>query len=142
MRKGNGMAQASDNKTGVERITHAEYLKRIRAQESPSRDLISFVCPMCRTHQSMRDLIEAGAGKTEAEVERYIGFSCVGRWTDAGSPRGEPDGAPCNWTLGGLFRFNRLEVEHPDGGAPVPHFEISTPQEAASYRANRKEPEQ
>jgi hypothetical protein len=84
---------------------------------------------MCGTVQSMDTLIAVGAGSDEESVEGYVGFSCVGRWTGAGSPRKEPDGRPCNWTLGGLLQIRELEVVTDDG--EVHHrFEIATPAEA------------
>ena len=65
-----------------------------------------------------------------AEVERFVGFSCVGRWTGAGSPRTEPDGEPCNWTLGGLLSFAELYVVKPDDAKPFPFFELASAEEA------------
>lgn len=89
-------------------------------------------CPMCGTIQSAADLIKAGAGKDFDEVERYLGFSCVGRFTGAGSPRKSNDGQPCNWTLGGLFSTHKLEVVTPDG-KHHPQFEPATPEEALAH---------
>lgn len=109
--------------TGPRQITIEQFHAEIKAQNAPSREDITFVCPMCGTHQSARDLIEAGAGATFDEVEKYLGFSCVGRFTEAGSPRKEPDGKPCNWTLGGFFRLHKLEVLHE--GEAHPRFEVA-----------------
>ncbi len=89
---------------------------------------------MCKCLQTAQDLIDAGAGKDLDEVERYLGFSCVGRFTGAASPRSKPDGRPCNWTLGGLFSVHRFEVVTPDGKAH-PRFELASRQEADDYRA-------
>jgi hypothetical protein len=86
---------------------------------------------MCGTVQSMDTLINAGAGPDENAVEPFIGFSCVGRWTKAGSPRTKPDGKPCNWTLGGLLHLHRLEVQTKDGKTH-PRFEVATAGEARS----------
>lgn len=61
------------------------------------------------------------------EVDREdLGFSCVGRFTQAGPPRRKPDGRPCNWTLGGLFKLHTLEVVDEEGQAH-PLFELATP---------------
>lgn len=69
------------------------------------------------------------AGVPKECVEKYIGFSCVGRWTGAKGPRNKPDGKPCDWTLGGLFPCHKLVVvaEHEKSHA---HFEVCTPEEA------------
>lgn len=93
-------------------------------------------CPMCETLQSARDLIAAGAGGDLEAVGRYLGFSCIGRFTGAPSPRKVPDGKPCNWTLGGLLRTHTLEVITPDGKAH-PHFELAEVHEAEAHRASQ-----
>ena len=83
-------------------MTLDEFHAACKAQ-APSSDKIVFRCPMCKTLQTGADLLTAGAGKKFDDIERYLGFSCVGRFTGASSPRRQPDGKPCNWTLGGLF---------------------------------------
>lgn len=82
-----------------------EWHAAIRVQGKPMMD-VTFRCPRCGLHQSARDLIDAGAGDTFEDVEGYIGFSCVGRFS---KEKG------CDWTLGGLFQIHELEVETPDG---------------------------
>lgn len=94
----------------------------------------AFKCPMCGTVQSATSLVAAGAGADFDAVEKYLGFSCVGRFTGAGGPREKPDGKPCNWTLGGLFRVHRTEVVTPDG-VHHPIFEVATREEALALQA-------
>lgn len=118
---------------GPVRMSLEEFQAACKAQ-APSHDQIVFLCPMCRTPQTARDLIAAGAGDTFDEVERYLAFSCVGRFTGAPSPRREPDGKPCDWTLGGLFGLHRMEVLTPDGKAH-PRFELAGREEANAHRA-------
>lgn len=118
----------------MQKMTLEEFQTALKAQGVPSHEDYAFVCPMCRTVQSARDLIAAGAGKTFAEVEAKIAFSCVGRWTKAASPRKQPDGKPCNWTLGGLLRLHELEVTAPDG-ATHPMFMPATPEQAQAHAA-------
>lgn len=114
-------------------MTLAEFHAACKAQ-APSHDQIVFRCPLCKTLQSGADLIRAGAGATFDEVERYLGFSCIGRFTGAPSPRAKPDGKPCDWTLGGLFRLHTFEVITPDG-EHHPRFELATREEADQHRA-------
>ncbi|KAB1444166.1 VVA0879 family protein [Bordetella bronchiseptica] len=114
----------------------AEFHAACKAQAT-SCDLIVFKCPMCSTLQNARDLIAAGAGDDFNAVERYLGFSCVGRFTGAASPRKEPDGQPCNWTLGGLFQTHRFEVVTPDGQRH-PRFELADLEAAEAHRAVRQ----
>lgn len=118
----------------MKEITHQEFVAQLKAQGVPRRH-VAFICPMCKTPQSMDCLINAGAGKTEDDVEKYIGFSCVGRWTKAGGPRKQPDGKPCNWTLGGLLSLHDLVVIHE--GKKHPHFEVATLEQAQALLASK-----
>lgn len=115
-------------------MTLAEFQAACIAQ-ARSHDQIVFRCPMCKTLQSGADLIRAGAGATFDEVERYLAFSCLGRFTGAPSPRKEPDGKPCNWTLGGLFTVHSLEVVTPDG-KHHPRFDLASKEDADAHRAS------
>jgi hypothetical protein len=117
----------------MERMTIPEFHAALKAQGVERADL-ALVCPMCATVQSARDLIAAGAGADFAAVEKYLGFSCVGRFTGAGSPRKVPDGNPCNWMLGGLFALHKLEVVDEDGKAH-PRFQPATPEQAVAHAA-------
>lgn len=108
-------------------VTLNEFHKLLKSQ-GLSREGYAFKCPGCGIVQNARDLIAAGAGENFEEVEKYLGFSCVGRWTGAGSPRKEPDGEPCNWTLGGFLKMHEFEVV--DGDERHPMFEPATPKEA------------
>lgn len=110
----------------------AEWNATCRAQGVP-RAHIALKCCVCGTVQSMSDLIAAGAGKTEDEVGKYLGFSCVGRYTGAGGHKtGTPPGKGCNWTLGGLFRMHTLEVID-ETGKGHPTFEPATAEEAQQH---------
>lgn len=113
-------------------LTIPEYHAELKAQGVENRADLAMVCPMCATVQSARDLIAAGAGLDFDSVERFLGFSCVGRWTDAGPPRKKVDGNPCNWTLGGLFQFHQLEVVD-ETGRKHPRFEVAPPEQAQAH---------
>lgn len=112
----------------------SEFQEAIKCQGVDRQDA-AFICPMCKTVQSMRDFIAAGAEQEEAE--KHIGFSCIGRKTGAGSPRKKPDGKPCNWSLGGLFRLHEVEVVTPDGETH-PYFEVASPEQAQQHAALAK----
>lgn len=114
--------------------TLEEYHAALKAQGVPIEH-VAMRCPMCGTIQSAHDLITAGAGKNMDEVENYLGFSCVGRWTHQKPPptkKGTQDG--CNWTLGGLFQCHEMKVITPDG-KKHPRFELCTEQEAHDHMA-------
>lgn len=117
----------------MRRVSLVEFHAALRAQGVTFTEDLAFICPVCRTIQSGRDLIAAGAGNTFDDVERYVGFSCVGRFTDAGPHRrGTPPGKGCDWTLGGFFKVHRLEVVDA-GGVGHPRFELATPEEAQDH---------
>jgi hypothetical protein len=124
----------------MEKISLNQFFDRLRQQGVP-REHVAFRCPICGTVQSMAALILAGAGSSEDEVEGYVGFSCIGRWTNAGPHlKGTPPGRGCDWTLGGLFRIHKLVVITEDQKEHA-RFEIATPDEARALMAeiaNRK----
>lgn len=113
-------------------ITVSQFKAELVAQGVGSHEDAAFVCPMCGTVQSSRDLVAAGAGKDFDGVEGYLGFSCVGRFTGARAPRSKKDGKPCDWTLGGLFRLHELEVVTQDGERH-PRFELANPEQAQAH---------
>lgn len=119
-------------------MTLKEFHEALRAQGVPMNH-IAFKCPICGTVQSPADLIEAGVGMTCDAVANYIGFSCVGRWNNAGpfrhpkkSAESNPPKQGCDWTLGGLFQLHKLEVVTEDGER-CPRFEPCTPEEAQEH---------
>lgn len=122
-------------------LTLPEFHALLKAQDVPAIEHLAFKCPLCDTIQSAADLIDAGAGENFDEVEKYLGFSCVGRWTHGNPPppkakKGKQIG--CDWTLGGLLRFHTLEVIN-EKGKPCPRFEPCTPEEAQQHHAAKSQ---
>lgn len=114
-------------------ITLAAFHEQLKAQ-GVQRDHLAFKCPICKTVQSATDLIAAGAGRDFGAVEKFLGFSCVGRWRNSGPWRkGDKPGRGCDWTLGGLLQLHDLEVVTEDGVAH-PRFEPASPEEAKAHR--------
>ena len=110
-------------------LSIVEFLAQLKAQGTPIEHA-AFKCVRCQTVQSARSFIDAGAGADFDAVEKFLGFSCVGRFTGAKMYRdGQPTGNGCDWTLGGLFSLHTLEVIDPQGKAH-PRFEIASPEEA------------
>lgn len=96
-------------------VSLAEFRAAIEAQRVP-REHWAVRCPICGTVQSIRDLIDAGAGHDYTAVRGFFGFSCIGRWTGAGQHRrGWPPGRGCSWTLGGTLPIHTYEVILPSG---------------------------
>ena len=115
-------------------MTVDEFHQACKDQGATRQEEVVLVCPLCGTPQCAIDLINAGAGETFDQVEKYLGFSCVGRFTNAPQPRKKPDGKPCNWTLGGFFKLHKLEVVTPDG-KHHPTFEPASPEVAKQHLA-------
>ncbi|WOD12758.1 VVA0879 family protein [Pseudomonas sp. NyZ704] len=115
-----------------------EDLRSAAREQSPSAVDVVYKCPRCGTLQTSNDLIAAGAGEDYESVSKYIGFSCVGRFTGKGGPsqeKGKNHG--CNWTLGGMFQMHELEVVTPDGKRH-PLFELVSKDDAEAYRNARQ----
>jgi hypothetical protein len=118
-------------------LTIAEFHAEIKAQGVKHTSDVAFKCVVCDTVQSMADFVAAGCSIKEAES--FIGFSCIGRQTNAGPFRkGESKpGAGCDWSLGGLFKLHVLEVVDNEGRAHS-RFELASPAEAQAHALARK----
>jgi hypothetical protein len=120
-------------------ISLADFHLLLRAQNVP-REHMAFHCPMCGTLQSATDLIKAGAGTTFDDVEKYLAFSCVGRFTHMLPPprdKTQSTQIGCNWTLGGFFPLCDLIVRTPDGKTH-PTFKPATPEQAQAHQATHQ----
>lgn len=123
-------------KITVEQL-HAEF----KAQGVKNRDDIAFVCPRCHTVQSLalfNTLTSVPVGEAEG---KYIGFSCIGRFTDAGAAKGNRPRrgkVGCDWTLGGFFTIHELVVKDPDG-EEHPSFEVATAAAAQKLASRAKD---
>lgn len=116
----------------MQTMTLDEFHAALKAQGLPIED-VQFRCPRCKTPQSARDLIAAGAGADFDEVEKYLGYSCVGRFDPSQG---------CNWTLGGLFQLHELEVVTPDGAHHPRFMPLSAPSNEVLMRRNDGSEEQ
>jgi len=114
-------------------ITLDQFKEELKAQGVP-RVHLAFKCPICKTIQSMASLMLVGAGKSDEQVEGFIGFSCVGWWTNAGPGHGAEPGKGCDWTLGGFLHLHELEVITPDG-VRNPRFELASAEQAKELMA-------
>ena len=119
-------------------ITLEQFLSELKAQGVP-RQHLAFVCPICKTVQSTASLMKA-ANRDEDYVENYIGFSCIGRWTNAGEHKEGHDGHGCDWTLGGFLHLHELEVIDEQGKHHM-RFEIATPEQARELMQQFATPE-
>lgn len=121
-------------------ISLDEFQSAIQAQGVPIEH-VAMKCPMCGTIQSATDLIRAGAGADMDAVEKYLGFACIGRFTNAGPFKSGSSQVGCDWTLGGLFQLHRLEVVTPDGKRH-PRFEMASPEVAQAHMRASAQQEQ
>lgn len=113
-------------------ISVEEFHAELRSQEVGSAEDSAVKCPVCGTVQSKRLLIQQGC--PPEKVETQVGFSCVGRWNNAGAynKSRNADKPGCDWTLGGLFRLHNLEVQ--EDGKTHPMFDVATPEEAQKLK--------
>lgn len=114
-------------------ITHDQFKALLNEQGVSSREHWAFICPACKTVQSMALLARNGVPADKLDTQ--IGFSCVGRWNGAGAPdfkgaRPAKGKLGCNWTLGGLLRIHQLEVSDPRNDNVHPCFELASPEQA------------
>lgn len=113
----------------METLTLEEFRSKLKEQGVPTEHF-AFKCPACGTVQSGYDLIKNDAGKDFDDIQKYLAFSCIGRFTHhKPPPQQKSTQEGCNWTLGGLFKIHTLMVITPDG-ASHPRFDIATPEEA------------
>jgi len=82
-----------------------------------------FLCVACGTVHTGQDFLDAGVPSDK--VLGYLGFSCIGRFSDKKG---------CDWTLGGFFQVHELEVIDEQGKAH-PRFEFATPEAVESWHA-------
>ena len=94
-------------------MTQAEFVAECTRRFGPDPINWKVVCPKCGTIQCGLDFKEAGL--TAEQANRYIAFSCIGRYTTAKG---------CDWTLGGLLHIHKLEVVMNDGHIR-PTFDIA-----------------
>ena len=110
----------SATKTGRRKLTAAEWQAEGVKRFGKSQMGWRFACPGCGHVASVADYKAAGA------PEGAVGFSCIGRYL----PRcrdwmGGTGPGPCNYTGGGLFQINPVEVIA--GGEVIRMFEFAEP---------------
>lgn len=88
--------------------THQEWIDEAVKRFGKDPKQWKFVCPSCNTVQTINDFLEAGIDHND--IEPYIAFSCIGRFTDTKG---------CNWTLGGLLKIHKVEVIMKDLNRPT-----------------------
>jgi len=92
-----------------------EFLAEAEKRFGKDRKKWKFVCPQCKTQQSFDDFKKFTKLANE-EIEGYLGFSCIGRYTEKK--------VGCDWSLGGLFQLHEVEVV--DGeGKRHPRFKLA-----------------
>jgi len=119
----------------MKKITYKDFA-RLLCDQFPGEDTpeqhLAVVCPSCGTVQSETSFTRAEVD--EETIYRVLGFSCIGRYTDAIEAQvGEKTGRGCSYTLGGLFKLHTLVVVKEDG-EERPSFEPAAPAQAQELR--------
>ena len=99
-------------------LTHNEWLARGRKLYGDDSRKWQFRCVICGNVQS-HESVTARNPKIR-DTSNWIYFACEGRHTE---------GIGCDWTLGGLLKAHKLEVN--DDGERVPCFEFADDPEDA-----------
>lgn len=116
------------------RLTHAEWKAEAIRRFGDDPNGWRFTCPSCGHVATVKDWKDAGA------PDGSVAFACVGRWLPdqaAAFPLQEGGSGPCNYSGGGLFRLNPVEVEFPDG-AVMEAFEFGDLAPAHATALRRK----
>lgn len=92
------------------RYTLNEFVARGTELYGEDRTKWKFICPMCGQVHTYEDFIKYVDKDT---ADGMMGFSCIGRVMPKCYEMGE-NKAPCNYTGGGLFRFNPVIIEFAD----------------------------
>jgi len=78
-----------------------------------------FKCPQCGHIQSIDSVLTHNPQLPEADIRKWINYSCEGRFTPKFG---------CDWTLGGLFQIHKIEVIFTDSETKktenIPSFEF------------------
>jgi len=104
-------------------MTLADYVVEGEKRFGSDKKDWKFVCSSCGTVQGFHDFVRIGVKKSE--IANYLGFSCIGRFTEGET--GTEGKIGCDWTLGGLFQVHTLEVID-DSGKKHPRFEFAEPE--------------
>lgn len=97
------------------KITHEKWFEEATKRYGTNFKKISFKCPVCGFNATVQDYIDAGASPGQ------VGFVCIGRFYSAENckkafgDKNKNKPGPCDYTGGGLFKLNPVEVIHTDG---------------------------
>jgi len=91
------------------KMTSAEWIALGTQLYGEDKTNWKFKCPSCGYVATAKDWQAASA------PEGAVAFSCVGRYTESRQEIGSKEGGPCNYTGGGLFKLNPIEVVFDDG---------------------------
>lgn len=92
----------------MEPITYEKWLEEAK-KRYPDNNIV-FVCPVCGYRQSVEECKKTGS------PHGSWGFACIGRFkpNSRSAFQGKGNG-PCDYTGGGLFRLNPVDVVFDDG---------------------------
>jgi len=89
-------------------MTHEEWKQRGRELFGDDPKEWRFVCPSCGHVQTFNDFL--ALDMVPEDVEKYVGFSCIGRFDGHGDTDICSGKSPCNYTAGGLLNINPIKV--------------------------------
>ena len=96
------------------KMNYEEWIKKAKELFGKDSYEWKFKCPSCSHIQSINSWLEHNPELKAEEIENLVFFNCEGRINEKYG---------CDWTLGGLFKIHKVEVEF--NGKQVPVFEYA-----------------
>ena len=95
-------------------ITYTDWIEEGNELFGDDTKKWEFVCPICGMIQSF-ELFKEKTSLTDEQIGTQVGFSCIGRnWSSEVRTIFDSNNKeikqPCNYTLGGLLKFNTLII--------------------------------
>lgn len=105
-------------------MSHAEWMEEGRSLFGEDPMKWRFVCPICGNVQAVEDYRQY---KDKGADPNSAFFNCIGRYSGQGGKAfgGREVKGPCDYTLGGLFKVHKTQVESQNKpGVYLPVFEF------------------
>lgn len=90
----------------IRKMSMKEWTKEGENRFGTDKKKWKFKCVNCKNIQSIQDFINLGV----KNPQDYVYFSCIGRFKENTKGTLSNKSKPCNYTLGGLFNFSKLQV--------------------------------